>query len=288
MTASVATRFWSDHVWFGWLLIGLAAAAFVPELRRGRDRRWWFVYVAGIFAYTILRSYADETWIPVRTEYVIRLDEWLPGPSPVRLLQEVRLERNFPAGLDFLAIAIHWSFFLAPHAGAAAVFLFRRSLFRSYAGLMVLTVWLGLVLFFLLPTTPPWLAAQQGELDGVTRVMDSTIRETLGDDAGDGAFPGRASTYDDFYAALGEPNSVAAMPSIHMAVTVAMYLWARRFAPRFALPLLAYSIAMAVALAYLGEHYIADEVAGVAVALLAWAVTRRYWVGPSSPPQAAR
>ena len=32
---------------------------------------------------------------------------------------------------------------------------------------------------------------------------------------------------------------------------------------------------MAIALAYLGEHYLADEAAGVAVALLAWVIVRR-------------
>jgi membrane-associated phospholipid phosphatase len=150
---------------------------------------------------------------------------------------------------------------------------------------VVLIMWIGLALFFLVPTVPPWLAAQQGELEGVTRVMDSTIRETLGDD--DSGFPGGESTYDEFYAALGEPNSVAAMPSIHMAVTFAMYLWARRYARRLAMPLLLYTIVMGLALAYLGEHYIADEIAGIAVAVAAWAlVLRTRWAPP--PSQAAR
>lgn len=275
MTATVATRVWQDHTWFGLLLVGLTASAWAPELRLRRERLWWFTYVAGIFVYTLLRAIADETVIPIRTEYVIWLDDRLPGMSPVRWLQDLRREHSFPDLVDYAAIGVHWSFFIAPHAAAAGIFLFRRAQFPAYALLVVLIMWAGLALFFILPTVPPWLAAQQGELPGVTRVMDSTISETAGADA-----------YDEFYAALGEPNSVAAMPSIHMAVTFAMYLWARRYAPRLAWPLLAYTVVMGLALAYLGEHYIADELAGLAVAAVVWAVVVRTRWAPE--PQAAR
>lgn len=276
MTATVATRLWQDHIWFGFLLVGITLAVWAPELRLRRERLWWFGYVAGIFVYTLLRAYADETVIPTQTRYVIELDELLPGRSPVRWLQEYRLDRNFPNWVDYFAIAVHWSFFITPHAGAVWVFFYRRAAFPAYAALLVITMWLGLVLFFLVPTTPPWLAAQQGELEGVTRVMDSTIRETIG--GPDGSFPGGAETYDDFYKALGEPNSVAAMPSIHMGVTVAMLLWAMRYAKRFRWPLAVYCVLMALSLVYLGEHYVADEVAGVAVALVAWWLTLRFVV----------
>ena len=274
MTATVATRLWQDHIWFGFLLVGVTLAVWAPEVRLQRERLWWFGYVAGIFIYTLLRAYADETFIATQTAYVIRIEEWLPGPPPVRTLQEQRLVRNFPNFIDYLAIAVHWSFFITPHAGAVWAFVYRRTAFAAYAAAVVITMWLGLVLFFVVPTTPPWLAAQQGELEGVTRVMDSTIRETLGGE--DGAFPGGAETYDEFYKALGEPNSVAAMPSIHMGVTFVMLLWVRRFAPKYTWWLAAYCVAMAVALVYLGEHYVADELGGVAVALAAWWLTLRF------------
>jgi membrane-associated phospholipid phosphatase len=109
--------------------------------------------------------------------------------------------------------------------------------------------------------------------------MDSTVRDTLGDaEAG--------AAYDDLYQALGEPNSVAAMPSIHMAITFGMFLWAWRFARRLAPWLLAYTGLMGLALAYLGEHYVADELAGMAIAAVAWGVVLR--VPALRPSQAAR
>lgn len=282
MTATVATRLWQDHIWFGFVLVGITLAVWAPEWKLRRERVVWFGYVTGIFIYTLLRAFADETAIPVQTTYVIRLDEWLPGPSPVQFLQEQRLARGFPNWVDYLAIAVHWSFFITPHAGAVWAFVYRRTAFAAYAAALVITMWLGLLLFFVVPTTPPWLAAEQGRLDGVTRVMDSTVRERLGGEGG--ALEGGAETYDEFYKALGEPNSVAAMPSIHMGVTFVMLLWVQRFAKRYTWWLVAYCVAMAIALVYLGEHYVADEVGGLAVAFVAWWLTLKFFarVRPNS------
>lgn len=284
MTATVATRVWQQHLWFGFLLVILTTAAWAPEIRYRRERMVWFAYVAGIFVYTLLRALADETAIPVRTDYVIRVDGWLPGSNPVQWLQEWRIDNGVPKVLDYLAIATHWSFFVTPHAGAVVAFVYYRAAFRRYVGLMVGTMWLGLTLFFLLPTAPPWLAGETGDLPGVTRVMDATIRDVLGDATESGA-----ATYDELYKALGEPNSVAAMPSIHMGITFGMYLWARSHARRLALALLVYCGLMAASLLYLGEHYVADELAGIICALLVWAGVRWYFpVGEAGATQAAR
>lgn len=279
ITAIVVTKYWSDHVWLGWLLLAVAALLWWPELRVARDRRWWFVYVAGIFAYTILRSYADETAIPVRTDYAIRFDHWLPGPSPIPGVQERFFERTSIGWLDYAMVGVHWSFFLAPHLGAVLVFLFRRDLFARYVVLMAGIMYLGLALFFLLPTTPPWLAAQEGALPGAFRVMDFVGGKVSGD------------SYQSFYASLGEPNSVAAVPSIHMAVTFSLYLWARDHAPRWALPLLAYSAVMGFALVYLAEHYVFDELVGIGCAMVVYALARRVplaWGSGREPVEAGR
>jgi len=81
MAGSVATRIWQDHVWVGYALVAGAIVCWAPEFRRARARRWWFVYVAGTFAYTLLRSYADETRIPIQTMYPIDIDRALSGAS---------------------------------------------------------------------------------------------------------------------------------------------------------------------------------------------------------------
>jgi membrane-associated phospholipid phosphatase len=263
LALTVATRLWQDHVWFGWLLVAATALVSLPELSRGRVRRVWIAYVGGIFVYTLLRSYADDTAIPVRTRYVIEFDQFLfLGRDPIVWLQDQLFSPGKTSFIDFAAVAVHWSFFIAPHLGAVLVFLLRRDLFSRYCALVVGTMYAGLVLFFLLPTTPPWLAAQAGDLPGAFRVMDFVGGRVSGD------------TYRDFYASLGEPNSVAAMPSIHLGVTLCMYLWSRSHAPRLAWWLLGYTATMGLALVYLAEHYVLDLLIGALVAVacqqLAW------------------
>ncbi len=264
MAGSVATRLWQDHAWVGYLLFLGAIVCWAPEVRRTRARRWWFVYVVGTFAYTLLRSYADETRVPIHVMYPIDLDRAIfLGVEPVSWLQMRLFSPARVSALDWAAVLVHWSFFLAPHAGAVAVFLWRRDLFSRYTVVVVGTMYLGLLLFFAVPTAPPWLAGQAGNLPDVFRVMDFV--------------GGRvdSETYRSFYASLGEPNSVAAMPSIHMGVTFAMFLWARDHHPRIARLLLVYSFAMAFALIYLAEHYLVDLLACMLCATICCLASKR-------------
>ncbi|KAA0229832.1 MAG: phosphatase PAP2 family protein [Dehalococcoidia bacterium] len=257
MTGTIVTKVWQDHIWLGFVLVAAAAVVWLPEMWRPRARRWWFAYVAGTFAYALLRSYADETGIPVRVMYPIDADRMLFFDTvPVSWLQSHYFSPGHIDALDWLAVGVHWSFFVAPHAAAVAVFIWRRQYFARYTVLMLGTLYLGLVLFFLFPTAPPWFAGRMGVLPGAYRVMDFVGGQV------------DMETYRTFYQSLGEPNSVAAMPSIHMGVTFAMYLWARTHYPRVAIPLLFYSVAMGLSLMYLAEHYALDLLVGMACAFV--------------------
>lgn len=252
ITSLVATRSWQHHEWLGWSLAIATLALWLPELARPRARRLWFLYVAGIFAYTLLRSYADDTGIPVRTDYVIEAERWVfLGSVPAVWLQQRFFTPAELSWLDWFAVQVHWSFFIVPHAAAVLIFMFRREYFARYAFVVVATMYVGLLLFYLVPTTPPWLASSVGVLPHAWRVMDFVGSNV------------DASTYNALYQSLGEPNSVAAMPSIHMAVTFALYLWAREHAPRLAPWLLGYTAAMGFALVYLAEHYVVDLLIGM-------------------------
>ncbi|MGH2633219.1 MAG: phosphatase PAP2 family protein [Tepidiformaceae bacterium] len=270
MTITVVTKIWQDHVWFGWALVAVTCLAWLPEATRKRDRRWWFVYVAGTFIYTLLRSYADDTGMPLQTMYVIHIDHFLFfGNDPSVWLQNRLFSTSKVTLLDVAAVQVHWSFFIAPHAAAVIIFIWKRQLFPRYVALVVGTLYAGLALFFLLPTTPPWLAGRDGVLPGAYRVMDFVGGKVSGD------------TYRTLSTSIGEPNPVAAMPSIHEAVTFAMYLYARDHEPRLAPWLLVYCVVMAVSLVYLAEHYVADLVAGVLCAILCHALSRRFVAAPS-------
>lgn len=288
MVLTVVTRMWVDHLWLGFALSAVTLAAWAPELVLRRPRVWMFSYVAGTFVYTLLRSFADETALPVQSEYVINLDRTLFfGELPGAVLQREFFEPPAVGLLEWGAVLMHWSFFVAPHALALYVFAFRRELFPRYCGLTLVLLYLALALFFLVPTTPPWLAGLEGHLpiEGSHRVMEFA-GTSLNPDA-----------YNSLYESLGEPNPVAAMPSLHFGLTFAMYLFSRRHLPRLAPPMLLYSLLMGAALVYLAEHYVTDLLGGAACALLAyvlvesaaaswrWGALRRTTSGsPTLPP----
>ncbi len=263
MTVILFAGTWRTHPLLSLAVPALALAVWWPALRSNRSERWLFGYVTGIYIYTILRGYADEI-IPWRTDYVIQFDRMLFGGS----LPSVELQRAFfhPASLDWLdvvAAAVHASFFVAPHV--ALVLVWRRwpHALRPHVLSALLTFFVGLALFYVVPTVPPWLASYQGEVRGVYRVINFVFSDIDRD------------TYRSLYRAIGEPNSVAAVPSIHMAITCLVLFRVRALAPRWTWPVAMYTALMGFSLVYLGEHYVFDVLVGVLTASVSELVVRR-------------
>jgi predicted metal-binding membrane protein len=82
---------------------------------------------------------------------------------------------------------------------------------------------------------------------------------------------------DAMWAALAsdKPGAIAgisAMPSLHVAISVWIYLTARTMAPRAAPYALGYAVFIFLASVQLGWHYVSDGLAGTAGLLLVWAL----------------
>jgi membrane-associated phospholipid phosphatase len=266
MAGVLFTGAWKAHPLFSLLLPTVATVVWLPAFRHRRVERWLFIYTLGIYVYTVLRAYADEAGFPVRVEYAIRFDRLLFGGSvPSVLLQRELFSPGDIDWLDTAATLVHASFFVVPHLALLLIWLKRPGALPAYVASVLCTLYLGLALFFFFPTMPPWLAARHAEIASTYRVVDFVLR---------GVDP---QTYRTFYASLAEPNSVAAMPSIHMALTTLLWLRTRELAPKLSWPLALYSIVMGVSLVYLGEHYVTDVLAGALLAALTDYVVRRYF-----------
>ncbi|MQC17333.1 MAG: phosphatase PAP2 family protein [Chloroflexi bacterium] len=264
MVVVLLAGLWKPHPVHSLLLPAVALVPWWGIMRAGHRERWLYLYVTGIFVYTILRAFANEGGMMIRTDYVINFDRFLFfGHVPSVALQRDFFTPREIDWLDILTMGVHWSFFVVPHAAFAFVWFRRPVAAAKYVTALLLTLYLGLLLFWLLPTMPPWLASRQGDLFYAFRVMDFV---THGFEVG---------VYDSLYGTLAEPNPTAAMPSIHMALTFLVLLFAREFAPRWMWALVGYNLAMAFSLVYLGEHYVTDVMAGVAVATVAAVVARR-------------
>lgn len=251
-------RFGSPAVMVGAVAVSLGLLYVVA--RGNRAFRLWAGYVLAFLLFAHLRSLGDETGVPVRFDYVADFERSLfAGQSPTVWLQEHLYVPGEIGALEIAGIAVYFSYFFVPHLVALWLWLRRRDLFGRYATALLGTAYLGLALSFAVPTAPPWLAGQSGHLPFVSRIVE---------DVATGVDP---SAYSRGYEVVGV-NPVAAMPSLHMAMTVIVLLAAWRAGFSLRLAGLAYGAAMAFALVYTGEHYVVDVAAGSVVAALAWGV----------------
>ena len=232
----------------------LAVALALPRTR-ARDTA---VYAAKMWAYLVHYELPNDDNDPladrVRVGYPVSRDR-APGLGEV---PTVRLQRapGRPGEArrpDTALPAIHWGWFLWPHAVLVYVLARRPERFGRAAALMSVTFDSGAVFYQVIPTAPPWWAGGTGALPHVRRIMT---------EAGE-RFWGRywVRLYDSL-----SGNQLAAMPSLHFATSV---MAAHVLSDVGRVPGAVgwtYAALLGFALVYLGEHYVVDLAAGVALA----------------------
>ncbi len=244
-------------------ICGLAVVAVFVLARRWGDWGILVAYIVAMGFFTQLRDAADETGLRVLTAYVIDWELWMfAGVTPSAWLQEriggTSSAPGFPA---FFSAIVHWTWFVFPHAAVLGAWLFVRRMAWRVTIIVALTFYLGVLLYFTVPTAPPWMAAEQGLIDGIARGMNVVGPALLGVDF-----------YNWAFIAMAEPNPTAAMPSLHFAASFVVVGVGIVLRSRWVIAVaVLYSIALTFSLVYLGEHYIADILAGGVVAFIAFA-----------------
>lgn len=113
---------------------------------------------------------------------------------------------------------------------------------------------LGLVGYWALPTAPPWCAAREGRSDPELRRMMVEHGEAFWKDA-----------WGPLYGSLAG-NPLAAMPSLHFATSImAAHLLGETGHVQGAIGW-PYALTLGFGLVYLGEQYVVDLLAGLALA----------------------
>jgi membrane-associated phospholipid phosphatase len=195
----------------------------------------------------------------VYVEYPVRADRFIGGGTPPTL----RLQRALgtPGGFARWEKALvwsHWLWFLFPHGTAAYLLLRHRDRFPSGAARIYATFDLGLIGYWAVPTAPPWYAAREGLLeDGRTPEVRRMMVEY-----GEQFW---RSGWTPLYGVLGG-NPLAAMPSLHFATSVTAAHVLAETGRTAGILGWSYALTLGVALVYLGEHYVVDLAAGLALA----------------------
>jgi hypothetical protein len=259
-------------------------------LRPRTPKRDIALYALQMWAFTVIHElpYDDPERLRRRllVRYPIRVDRFLGGGE----LPNIRLQRALgrPGGvtaLDRALAVVHWIWFFQPHLSLLFVLLRNEGRFPAAARAMAVTYDLGCLLYVLVPTAPPWWAAEHGYLER---------GEGGGPAEGDGADPGPAPVervaaevagaaapelrrimvdvgertwgraWPVLYDSLGG-NPWAAMPSLHFGSSLMAALLLAETGPRAGAAGWGYALTLGFALVYLGEHYVTDLCAGAAL-----------------------
>ena len=190
----------------------------------------------------------------VHLGYPIAIDRALGvGEIPTLRLQHALGRPGHVHAHDTALSIVHWSWFGAPHAAVAYILLRHPERFGSSAARVAAVFDFGVAGYFLFPTAPPWWAGDTHALPHVRRIMT---------EAGE-RFWGRH--WKRLYDSLSG-NQLAAMPSLHFATSVMAAHVLADVGPGPGAIGWAYAGALGFALVYLGEHYVADLAAGLALA----------------------
>ena len=232
-----------------------------------RDAGIYALQMWAYFAHFDMPDDDPEAFLPrVKVRYPIAIDRVLGlGTPPTIRLQRALAGERCVGPLEYGLSAVHWSWFLIPHGTCAYILLRHRRYFERSAVLMAACFDAGCVIYWVLPTAPPWYAAEQGELPPVRRIMAEAGQR----------FWGRL--WDPLYHSL-QGNPFAAMPSLHFGTSAMAARLLSQIGPGHGALGLAYALTLGFGLVYLGEHYLVDLLAGLALSEALWRVAPR--LGP--------
>jgi hypothetical protein len=246
---------------FLWLLLGLAAFS-VPAWRSwGAMLLAWLPWLGLLVVYDELRGAVAVLPANAHVAPQIAIDRWLGGGAvPTEWLQRELWRPGHVHPWDFAVWAVYLTHFFTVWLVAAMLWRRSRDRFGRYVVLTMVLTLAAFLVYWRFPAQPPWLAAEVGHLGSVDRIVPA-VWDRLG-----------VSSMQSVYENGKLVNTVAAMPSLHAAYPfmLLLFFWPAGWAVRAGLG--AYTLAMAFALVYGGEHFVADILAGWALAALAFAV----------------
>jgi membrane-associated phospholipid phosphatase len=248
------------------VIVGLIILAAVLTGKMKPLVRDWFVFMAFVYLFDSLRGsiylLTCRLHLPAYALYVLKAEKAVFGGVPSVVLQNLLMHPdpsgNF-GGLERVLTVCYGSHFIAFLSVGLFIWLVRPAGFSLYKTSFYILIFAGICAYALVPTTPPWMAANHfGLIPSLERFNAALFNF---------AIPDITSGFDT--------NPIAAMPSLHAAFPFlcclllwGLYRWK-------AAPFYVYTLAVLFAIVYSGDHYIMDVLAGLALAAASFAVGKR-------------
>lgn len=274
------------------LLLYICTGLLAASIGRGRRMLYvvldWLPFAVVLVAYDLSRAAATMLGRPTMWQWQVEVERWMFfGTVPTVWLQE-RLKQPVPPWWEIVISTVYMSFFVVPYVIAAVLWLRDREEWKAFVRMFVGLSLAALIIYALLPSAPPWAAARCTSADVASGPWDPGCMYRPAGAVPDGGLLGTMQTTKDganpwverivtrgwdrlnLHSAgalidqvQSSVNLVAAIPSLHAALTAAIagFLW-RRVARMWRPLLAAYVLVMAFTLVYAAEHYVVDILLG--------------------------
>lgn len=191
-------------------------------------------------------------------DYPIAVDSMIgAGTPPSQRLADRLRGRGRLSALDKALTFFYWTWEAEPHVALGWIRRCRPEHFPGAAGRLAATFDLTLLGYWIVPTAPPWWASEKlGRMDGKVRRVMSEVADWV---------KGKANPTEGEHE-MGS-NPFAAIPSDHFASAVMTAILLGEQDRRAGAFGWAYALGLGFTLVYLGEHYVGDLAAGLALAL---------------------
>jgi membrane-associated phospholipid phosphatase len=245
------------------LMVGLILLAAVLMGKIKPLARDWFVFMAFIYLFDSLRGIiyilTCRLQLPAYALYVLNIEKTLFRGVPSVALQKLLLHPD-PAGnfgwLEKTLTVCYGSHFIAFLFVGFLIWLSRPKAFSLYKSSFYLLVFLGELGYALVPTVPPWMAANHfGLIPPLTHFNIELFNVVI---------PDISSGFDT--------NPIAAMPSLHAGFPILCSILLWRLYRWKGIPFYLYTLSVIFAIVYSGDHYLTDILAGGVLAVACYIV----------------
>ncbi len=244
------------------IMVGLLGFAIISA-RAIRFLRDWTPFLLLTIGYLALPGLTPGLQQRAHIGFPIALDNWLGrGQIITARFQSVLWDPARLHWYDYLASMLYLLHFVVPLVLAYLFWHWRRPLYVRFVRTYLVLMYAGFTLYLIYPMAPPWWASNLGRISQIAPILSLVHWKGIGNPVG-------------ILTATFQPDPVAAMPSMHAAFSMLVWLVLWRTWPRRGWIAILYPLAMATTVLYTGDHYVIDIFVGWLFALVAFTVVWR-------------
>jgi len=251
-----------------WVVLALLVIA----VALGRGRSFivdWAPFLLLFFAYEAMRGFAAKTgFAPHDLSGLERAV--FAGTLPTVTLQNAFYRSDTVSPQDLIAMFFYFMHFPLPIIVGFVFWVRSRDHYRRFIAALLLMAMLAFITYLFWPSAPPWYqfrVSSGGGEEVVHKILNEIVDKLWGPNY----------WVSPLYTHLN-PNQFAAFPSLHAAFPALAALYAWRRYRRLSIALIGWTLAVALSIVYLGEHYAVDALDGflyvAAAAIIVEAVSR--------------